>query len=334
LWGLGGLMVLFMFCCCSAIKIGIAIMKATAKFVAQNLRIYILPLVSNIMIIVWCLVWFWGGLYLYTVGYAKPRPGLEFMTEIMWDEYTKPIIVYYILGLFWVNAFLIGATQFIIAAAAVIWYFDQGSDKKQDCVGTGMKWLFRYHLGTVAFGSMIIAICQTIRVVFEYYRRKIQSVNKTKIVEVILCMTGYCLWCLEKCIKFITKNAYIQCAVTSENFCTSAWNAFTLMIKHAARFGWGNSIGFLLVFFGTCGIGSLTAFGCYIYVSQTTTFEVSSPIPPAIIVGFIACYIAWIFLSVFSFASDAILQAFLLDEELRFAGKNRPVEFAEFAEDF
>jgi hypothetical protein len=40
------------------------------------------------------------------------------------------------------------------------------------------------------------------------------------------------------------------------------------------------------------------------------------------------------FLSIFSFASDALLQAFLLDEELRFAGKSRPVEFAEFEADF
>jgi hypothetical protein len=330
LWGIGGLLILLMFCCCSAIRLGIALMKAAAKFVAQNLRILIVPLISNIFIIVWCLVWFWGGLYLYTVGYAHPRQGMEFMTEITWDKDTKPVIVYYIFGLFWVNGFLIGATQFIIAAAAVIWYFDQGSDKKHDCVGTGIKWVFRYHLGTIAFGSMIIAICQTIRIIFEYYRRKIQSAKQTKNVKAILCMTSYLLFILEKFIKFITKNAYIQCAVSGENFCTSAWNAFTLMIKNAARFGWGNSIGAMMVFFSTCGVGSLTAFGAYIYVSQTTTFKVSSPIPPALIVGFIACYVAWIFFSVLSFAIDALLQAFLLDEELRFAGKSRPVEFAEF----
>jgi hypothetical protein len=283
---------------------------------------------------VWCLLWFFGGMYMYTVGYAIPRPGFEFTTEIMWDPATKPIIVYYIFGLFWVNAFLIGATQFIIAAAAVIWYFDQGSDKKTDCVGRGIWWLWRYHLGSIALGSMIIAICQTIRVIFEYYRRKIQSAYPSKVVKAILCMTSYLLWCLEKCIKYITQNAYIQVAVTSENFCTSAWNAFTLMIKHAARFGWGNSVGYLMLFFGCAGVGATTAFGAYLYMGQTETFPVSSPIPPAFFCGVIAVFIAWVFLSIFSFASDALLQAFLLDEELRFAGKTRPVEFAEFEQDF
>jgi hypothetical protein len=271
---------------------------------------------------------------MYTVGYAAPRNGFEFSTEIMWDKYTKPIIVYYILGAFWLTAFFIGCTQFVIAAAAVMWYFDQGSDKKADCVGTGIKWLFRYHLGTIALGSMIIAICQTIRVIFEYYRRKIQSAAPSKLVKALLCLTGYLLWCLEKCIKYITKNAYIQCAVTSESFCTSAWNAFTLMIKHAARFGWGNSVGYLMIFFGCAGIGAVTALGAYVFISYTSYFTVSTPIAPAIFVGIIAVFIAWMFLSIFSFASDALLQAFLLDEELRFAGKSRPVEFAEFEADF
>lgn len=124
LWAIGGLIFLFMLCCCNAIKVGIAVMKATAHFVSANLRIFILPFISYVFITVWCLLWFFGGMYMYTVGYAIPRPGFEFTTEIMWDPATKPIIVYYIFGLFWVNAFLIGATQFIIAAAAVIWYFD------------------------------------------------------------------------------------------------------------------------------------------------------------------------------------------------------------------
>jgi len=334
LWALSGLIIIAMFCCCSAIKIGIAVMKATSKFVAGNLRIFLIPLSSYIFLALWGGLWCLGGLWLYTCGYAHPREGFEFSTEIMWDKATKPVIVYYIFGLFWVNSFIIGMTQFIIAAAAVIWYFDQGSDKKTDCVGTGIKWVWRYHLGTIALGSMIIAICQTIRAIFEYYRRKIQSAAPSKLVKALLCLTSYLLYCLEKCIKFITKNAYIQCAVTSDNFCTSAWNAFTLMIKNAARFGWGNSIGFIMVVFGCTGIGALTAFVCYIFIAQTTYFPVSSPIAPAFAIGIIAMFIAWVFLAIFSFSSDALLQAFLLDEELRFAGKSRPIEFAEFEEDF
>ena len=36
-----------------------------------------------------------------------------------------------------------------------------------------MWWAFRYHLGSVAFGAALIAICQMIRAIFEYYAKKI-----------------------------------------------------------------------------------------------------------------------------------------------------------------
>lgn len=88
-----------------------------------------------------------------------------------------------------------------------------------------------------------------------------------------------------------------------------------------------------MVVFGAAGVGSVTGFGAYIYISQTKTFPISNPIPPALFVGVTAVLIAWVFLSIYSFASDALLQAFLLDEELRFAGNSRPADFKDLAEE-
>ena len=56
-----------------------------------------------------------------------------------------------------------------------------------------MYWAFRFHMGSVAFGAAVIAICQLIRVVFEYYRRKIQSATKNALVKFLLCYTSYLL---------------------------------------------------------------------------------------------------------------------------------------------
>lgn len=48
-------------------------MKATAKFIADNLRIFILPFISYVLVTVWICLWFVGAVYMYTVGYAAPR---------------------------------------------------------------------------------------------------------------------------------------------------------------------------------------------------------------------------------------------------------------------
>lgn len=217
---------------------------------------------------------------------------------------------------------------------ACIWYFEVNSDSKgRKAMGKATKWLFRYHLGSIAFGSFIIAICQMIRLIFEYYRYKMGTLSKDiKWVKVVLAMTGYILWLLEHCVKYMTKNAYIQVALTNESFFKSAWNAFTLMIKHAHRFGFGNAIGTVYIFFGCVLISSATTAMAYLFLTnQFNLLLITSPIPATVVVGVVSLTISYLFMSIFSFSSDAILQSFLLDEELRFAGNSRPAQMEEFA---
>jgi choline transporter-like protein 2/4/5 len=193
-------------------------------------------------------------------------------------------------------------------------------------------WCFRYHLGSIAFGSFVIAVCQMIRAFFEYYRQKMGMLNKElPVVKVILCATGYLLWCLENCIKYVTKNAYIQVALTNESFCKSAWNAFCLMLKNVDKFGFGNSIGFIFMFFGCLCICAICSGGSYLFLTNYGGLTITSPIPPCIVIGIMSIAISYLFLSIFSFSSDAILQSFLLDEELRFQGNARPEYMQEFA---
>ena len=50
-----------------------------------------------------------------------------------------------------------------------------------------------------------------------------------------MCVCKCCFWCLEKFMKFLNRNAYIMCAVSGKNFCTSAKEAFFLLLRNAAR---------------------------------------------------------------------------------------------------
>ena len=46
-------------------------------------------------------------------------------------------------------------------------------------------WFFRYHMGTLAFGALIIAIIQMIRIVLEYLDQKLKG-KENKVVKFIL----------------------------------------------------------------------------------------------------------------------------------------------------
>ncbi|NXG58478.1 CTL2 protein, partial [Hemiprocne comata] len=67
----------------------------------------------------------------------------------------------------------------------------------------------RYHTGSLAFGSLILAIVQVIRVILEYLDHRLKAAEN-KLAKFLLSCLKCCFWCLEKFIKFLNRNAYIM----------------------------------------------------------------------------------------------------------------------------
>eukprot|EP00933_Yihiella_yeosuensis_P021941 TRINITY_DN17289_c0_g2_i3.p1 TRINITY_DN17289_c0_g2~~TRINITY_DN17289_c0_g2_i3.p1 ORF type:complete len:166 (-),score=40.28 TRINITY_DN17289_c0_g2_i3:197-694(-) len=137
-----------------------------------------------------------------------------------------------------------------------------------------------------------------------------------------------CLWCFEKCLKFLNKNAYIQIALMGTNFCTSAKKAFFLIMRNALRFGTiailGNVIyglGFLFIVVITlaCGYGIVQAMHPQL-----------SPAIPLLVYFFVAYVIAKLFMNVFGLAVDTSLQCFLACEEMGLGGDFVPDQMRNF----
>lgn len=95
-------------------------------------------------------------------------------------------------------------------------------------------YVYRYHVGTLAFGSLIITICRLIRVAIEYIDHKLKKYDNGFITAMMCCCKCF-FWCLEKFLKFINKNAYIMCAIHGRNFCMSAKDAFNLLMRNLVR---------------------------------------------------------------------------------------------------
>jgi len=123
---------------------------------------------------------------------------------------------YFLFGLFWVVAFFISMQQFLIASMTVMWYFSGQGAEMSDQPGDvslcrAIGWGMWYHLGSIAFGSFIIAVVTMIRVIFEYIVKQYESAGagESPIFKAVACCLRCVLWCLDKYVKFITKNAYI-----------------------------------------------------------------------------------------------------------------------------
>ena len=151
----------------------------------------------------------------------------------------------------------------------------------------------------------------------------------------ILCLTSYCLNCLNRFIKFISKNAYIVTAITSTHFCFAAWKAFTLICANAGTFFITHSLGFIFNFMGKIFITLTTCILAWVFLYvPSIENNISSPVFVIIVIGIMAYMIAAIFISLFSYSMDAMLICFLVDETLSGngnPGKHRPKELNKFA---
>jgi hypothetical protein len=322
LWIISGLYFLILCCCWSRIKLGASIIEAASDFVANTPSIFFVPLLFFFIVGIWVVFWVISAVFVYSVGDATKSATNPIFADMKWNNTTRQVWIYHLFGLFWISAFIIGCAQFVIAAVACLWYFSHGGasdDKNTGGVLLSVKWVLKYHMGSIAFGSAIIAIMQMIKIAFEYFRRKSEALaGNSAIICCILCCVRYCIWCLDSCVRFITKNAYIQIALTSNSFCSSALATFCLIIRNAGRFTMVSSIGFILMFLGKSLIMVLSGWIAYLIIVNSPALkdQVYSPIFPVVIVVVIAYLIGSIFLSIFSFSSTAILHCFILDSEL------------------
>jgi len=116
--------------------------------------------------------WLIIAVNLMSIGTLEARTDqFKFLSQVVRDDNTNYMFLYTLFGYLWMNAFIIGVTQFIISAACAIWYFTCTSDSNgSGSLLKGLYWVFRYHLGSIAFGSFLIALVQFIRIIFEYYK--------------------------------------------------------------------------------------------------------------------------------------------------------------------
>ena len=99
--------------------------------------------------------------------------------------------------------------------------------------------LVRYHLGTAAFGSLIIAVIRLLRLIVrlmkqivERYEKKGGSATKAiaVVMKAVICCMQWCLACFQKFMEYINVNAYIETAIYGYSFCRAAIKAFQLLV--------------------------------------------------------------------------------------------------------
>uniref|UniRef100_A0A8C6V9T6 Choline transporter-like protein n=1 Tax=Naja naja TaxID=35670 RepID=A0A8C6V9T6_NAJNA len=352
------------------IFIAIALIKEASHAIGHMMSTLIYPLLTFILIVICVAYWGMTALYLATSGEPLFRvaptnhsdPGCEkyrgnesckpldfnasaslpCITECIFYRYNDEglyqrnlfnLQIYNIVGFLWCINFVIALGQCVLAGAfaSYYWAFNKPQDIPACALPSSFLRTLRFHIGSLAFGSLILTIVQLIRIVLEYLDHKLKD-SGNPVAKFFLCCLKCCFWCLEKFLKFLNRNAYIMIAIYGKNFCVSAKNAFNLLMRNVMRVTILDKVTDLLLLFGKLlvvgGIGTLSFF----FFTRRIPIEnpkFKSPVLnyywlPILTVVVGSYLIAQGFFSVYNMCVDTLFLCFLEDLERNDGSQEKP----------
>uniref|UniRef100_A0A674D3G1 Choline transporter-like protein n=1 Tax=Salmo trutta TaxID=8032 RepID=A0A674D3G1_SALTR len=199
--------------------------------------------------------------------------------ESLYHHYIFVLQLCNLLVFLWLVNFTIALGQCTLAGAFASYYW--ALKKPQDIPSCPLFSSFsravRYHTGSLAFGSLILALVQMFRIVLEYLDHKLKGAHNA-FARFLICCLKCCFWCLEHFIKFMNRNAYIMMAIYGKSFCTSAKDAFFLLMRNVVRVAVLDKVTDFLLFLGKVLIsGSVGVLAFFFFTRKIPVIQEEVP---------------------------------------------------------
>ncbi|KAG1658418.1 Choline transporter-like protein 4 [Nymphon striatum] len=122
----------------------------------------------------------------FTLKYNSTGAKCQFL-EYAGDPNLFRAQIYNLFGLFWGLFFIVGVGQLTLAGAfaSYYWAFDKNKDIPTFAISASFYRTMRYHCGSVAFGSLLLAIVRMIRVMLEYIDNKLKKYDN-KVTKILM----------------------------------------------------------------------------------------------------------------------------------------------------
>lgn len=302
-----------MYCFWSKLKEGIAIIDATADFFIETKRIVFISLFQFF----WQLVLTGACISVLVCITANQDITVDPLSKTLqgknidFSSNGKIFLGVLLFGWLWIQIYLSNTTVMACMCSASTFYFNSNAEHTGSAdVVKSLWWSNVTHAGSIALGSLMMAIIRVLRALVE--SRGNGTANAAG--KCIMC----CLQCLEDAVDYINLIAYANMAVSGDSFCTSAWNGFILNLKHCVKFYFAQTLAGMFVFIGylfVVGFNVLTLFMVSKYATKSydNIYYFSAPTS---IIAFSSLITATLFIGLFSKAVVATLQSMAIDRDV------------------
>jgi hypothetical protein len=329
-FGLAGLTALYLLllgCVRKKIHIAVGVMKEATRAVAALPLMLMVPLVTLCLVLVVLAYGVVTALLLVSSGELQRGPGRSGFGHLEVDGDTWLLLALHAVGVLWVTWFLRHVQHACVAGAVAQWYFS--GDRwvglgNFPVVGSYCR-VLRFHSGSIALGSALITALQAVRFVVLFLSRRLASckLHNNRLCDLCCCCLNCCLKCVERFVRFLSRNAYVQMMVTGRPFCSSATEALSLLTKNLIKVAVVRSIGWAFLFVGKLFIAAASGgiAAAFLLTQPPYSTELYSITAPVVVVVAGAWLVAIAFMGVYNMTIDTILICFCIDQERVKAGE-------------
>uniref|UniRef100_A0A671MDD5 Choline transporter-like protein n=1 Tax=Sinocyclocheilus anshuiensis TaxID=1608454 RepID=A0A671MDD5_9TELE len=305
-----GILLLLMLFMRKRVALTIALFHVAGKVFIHLPLLALQPFCTFLALSLFWVYWIMVLLFLGTTGNPEKNEDTG-LVEFRLTGALQYMTWYHAVGLIWISEFILACQQMTVAGAVVTYYFTRDKTKLPVTpILSSVLRLVRYHLGTVAKGSFIITLVKIPRLILMYIHNQLKG-KENACARCMLKTCICCLWCLEKCLNYLNQNAYAATAINSTSFCTSARDAFMILVENALRVATINTIGDFVLFLGKILIVTCTAFAGVLALNYQRDY--TEWVLPLIIVCLFAFLVAHCFLSIFEIVVDVLFLCFAID---------------------
>merc|ERR1739848_703150 len=120
---------------------------------------------------------------------------------------------------FWTTQVLKNITHVTVSGAVATWYFLSANMPRNPTLSS-FKRAVTYSLGSICFGSLLVAIIKTMRALLNSARRQGRD-------NIVACIAACLLSCIERLVEYINLYAFSYVATYGMSYCEAAravWN--------------------------------------------------------------------------------------------------------------
>ncbi|XP_040071984.2 choline transporter-like protein 1 [Ixodes scapularis] len=291
--------------------------------------LFIQPFITALTVTLISSLWLLGLVSILSVAHCYISD--EHNDSVMFkpDDFFLTMAPFYLIFFLWLVQIVLNCQNFVVAASVSSWYFTRHKTQMSSPVLESAEFLVAYHMGSVTYGSLLLAIVEPIRALVTGAHLAVAPKVRS-CLRLETCWT-MCCRCLDYFPMYISKNAFIVMAVHGLSFRTSARRAQRLLARHRAQLSAIDSVADFLLFLTKLAVAVPAVFcGVWTITDSLTTVNVWVPLFAG---GFISYYVADSCISVYEMTIDTLFLCFCEDNE-RNDGFSRPFFMSEALRDF